>query len=91
MTAAYAPERKTERLELRVSRSVKQFIERAVAMSGLAAGDLAFEGARRVLSDLEQLKLTGADRKAFLDAVAKPPAPRAALVDALRAHRKLKR
>ncbi|MGQ0664248.1 MAG: type II toxin-antitoxin system TacA family antitoxin [Pseudomonadota bacterium] len=80
-------ERKTERLELRVAWSAKQVIQRATAVSGLAAGDLAYEGARRVLEDHERMVLTGADRKAFLDAVVKPPEPTDRLVAALRRHR----
>ncbi len=82
-------ERKTERLELRVAPSVRKLIEQATAVSGLAAGDLAYEGARRVLADHDRLLLVGADRDAFLAAVARPPRPTARLVAALRAHRKL--
>src|SRR5438132_13730960 len=76
-------ERKTARMELRVAPSVRRLIERATAISGLAAGDLAYEGARRVLEDHERMVLRGADREAFLKAVSEPPpAPR--LVAALR-------
>jgi hypothetical protein len=46
-----AREQKTERMELRVALSVRKTIERATAVSGLAAGDLAYEGARRILED----------------------------------------
>jgi uncharacterized protein (DUF1778 family) len=82
-------ERKTERLELRVSRSVRRLIEEASAVSGLAAGDLAYEGARRVLEDHERMVLRGADRELFLEAVAHPPRPKPKLIAALRAHGKL--
>ena len=82
-------ERKTERLELRVAPSVRRLIEQATALSGLAAADLAYEGARRVLADHDRQLLVGADREAFLKAVARPPRPAAKLVAALRAHRKL--
>lgn len=82
-------EHKTQRLELRVAPSVRKVIEQAIAVSGLAAGDLAYEGARRVLEDHERMTLAGADREAFLAAVAKPPRPAPRLVAALRAHRKL--
>jgi hypothetical protein len=47
----------------------KESIRRAMAVSGLTAGDLAYEGARRVLDEHERMLLTGADRDAFLDAV----------------------
>lgn len=84
-------EHKTERIELRVAPSVRRVIDQAIAITGLAAGDLAFEGARRVLEDHERLLLSGADREVFLEAVARPPRPNARLVAALRAHGKLAR
>jgi uncharacterized protein (DUF1778 family) len=77
-------ERKTERLELRVAPSVRSMIERATAVSGLAAGDLAYEGARRVLEEHERMVLRGADAEAFLRAVASPSPPSDRLVAALR-------
>ena len=82
-------ELKRERLELRVGRSAKQLIQRAIAVSGLTAGDLAYEGARRVLDEHERMLLTGADREAFLDAVMNPPAPTRKLIAALKRHRDL--
>lgn len=84
-----AQERKTERMELRVAPLVKRVIRRAMAVSGLAAGDLAYEGARRVLEDHERMVLTGADRDVFLEAIRNPPAPTPALIKALRRHREL--
>ena len=68
---------------------MRRLIERATAVSGLAAGDLALEGARRILEEHERLVLRGEDQEAFLKAVAHPPAPAARLVAALRSHRKL--
>lgn len=82
-----APEHKTERMELRVAPSVRKLIERATAISGLAAGDLAREGARRVLEDHERMVLRGADRDVFLEAVSHPPPPAPRLIAALRRHR----
>jgi len=82
-------ERKTERLELRVSPYARRLIAKATAVSGLAAGDLACEGARRVLEDHDRMILRGADRETFLNAVANPPRPSGRLVAALRKHRKL--
>ena len=76
---------------MRVAPSVRRVIEAASAISGLAAGDLAYEGARRVLEDHERMRLTGADREVFLEAVARPPRPKARLVAALRAHGKLQK
>jgi uncharacterized protein (DUF1778 family) len=80
-------ERKTARMELRVAPSVREIILRATALSGLAAGDLAYEGARRILEDHERLVLRGTDRDAFLKAVANPPPPAPRLIAALRRHR----
>jgi len=87
---ASTTERKTQRLELRVAPSVRKVIERATAISGLAAGDLAYEGARRILEEHERMVLRGEDREVFLEAVASPPRPTARLVAALRAHNKLR-
>jgi len=58
-----------------------------MAVSGLTAGDLAYEGARRVLDEHERMVLVGADRDAFLKAVLDPPEPTEKLVAALRRHR----
>ena len=80
-------ENKTARLELRLAPSAKQLIQRAMSITGLTAGDLAYEGARRVLDEHERMVLTGADREAFLEAVRNPPEPTDVLVAALRRHR----
>jgi uncharacterized protein (DUF1778 family) len=82
-------ELKRERIELRVAGSAKELIKRAMAVSGLTAGDLAYEGARRVLDEHQRMVLTGRDRDVFLEAVANPPAPAKKLVAALRRHRQL--
>src|SRR5436305_3177438 len=82
-----ARELKKERIELRVAPSAKELIQRAMAVSGLTAGDLAYEGARRVLDEHERMVLVGADRDAFLAAVLDPPEPTEKLVAALRRHR----
>lgn len=91
MAAAPKPapprELKKERLELRLAPSAKALIQQAIAVSGLTAGDLAYEGARRVLDEHERMVLSGAARDAFLDAVRDPPKPAGRLVDALRRHR----
>jgi uncharacterized protein (DUF1778 family) len=75
MGAARRREQKTERMELRVAPSVRKLIQRAPAVSGLAAGDLAYEGARRILEEHERMVLRGADREVFLKAVSNPPPP----------------
>lgn len=82
-------ELKKERIELRVGASARELIQRAMTISGLTAGDLAYEGARRVLDEHQRMVLTGADRDAFLDAIVNPPAPADKLISALRRHKKL--
>lgn len=79
-------ETKSERLELRVTPSAKRLIQQAAAVSGLSAADLAYEGARRILSEHEHMELTEADRKIFLEALLSPPKPSARLVSALKRH-----
>jgi uncharacterized protein (DUF1778 family) len=82
-------ELKKERLELRVAPSAKQLIQRAMAVSGLTAGDLAYEGARRVLDEHERMELVGADRDAFFAAVMNPPEPTEKLRAAMKRHREI--
>ncbi|HEY2134937.1 MAG TPA: DUF1778 domain-containing protein [Xanthobacteraceae bacterium] len=82
-------EYKTERLELRVAPSAKKVIQQAMSITGLAAGDLAYEGARRLLDEHQRMALVGADRDAFLAAIARPPRPSRRLVQALKRHRDL--
>ncbi len=82
-------ELKKERIELRVAASAKELIQRAMKVSGLTAGDLAYEGARRILDEHQRMVLTDADRNAFLDAVLNPPEPTDKLIAALRRHRQL--
>lgn len=84
-----AREIKRERIELRVGASAKKLIQRAMAVTGLTAGDLAYEGARRVLDEHERMVLTGADREAFFEALMNPPEPSEKLIAALRRHRDL--
>jgi len=80
---------KRERIELRIGASAKELIQRAMAVTGLTAGDLAYEGARRVLDEHERMVLTGADREAFFQALMNPPEPSEKLIAALRRHRDL--
>ncbi len=81
-------QRKAARMELRLTVSSKKMIDRAVALSGLAAGDLAYEAARRIVEDHDRFVLRDADREAFLEAVAKSPAPAGRLIAALARHRR---
>ena len=80
-------EPKRERMELRVTRSAKALIQRAVAVSGLSAGDLAYEGARQVLASHEHMELVGANAEAFLKALDEPPEANERMVEAVRRYR----
>ena len=82
-------ELKRERIELRVAGSTKQVIQRAMAVSGLTAGELAYEGARRVLDEHERMVLSSRDREVFLAALLNPPEPSKRLIAAFKRHRAL--
>jgi len=81
-------ERKTARMELRLTPSSKKVIDRAVSLSGLAAGDLAYDAARRILEEHERFALQDVDRDAFVEAITNPPKPVPRLVAAFTRHRK---
>jgi uncharacterized protein (DUF1778 family) len=82
-------EYKSQRLELRLAPSAKRVIQQAMSVTGLAAGDLAYEGARRLLDEHQRMVLVGADRDAFLAALERKPRPAPRLVEALKRHRRL--
>ena len=82
-------EYKTQRLELRLAPSAKKVIQQAMSVTGLAAGDLAYEGARRILDEHQRMVLSGADRDAFLAAVGRKSDPSPRLVEALKRHHHL--
>jgi Uncharacterized protein conserved in bacteria len=82
-------EYKSQRLELRLAPSAKKVIQQAMSVTGLAAGDLAYEGARRLLDEHQRMVLSGADRDAFLAAIGRTPDPSPRLVEALKRHRHL--
>jgi uncharacterized protein (DUF1778 family) len=79
----------SEKLEVRVAPSAKRVICEAMLVTGLTAGDLAYEGARRVLDEHRRMALADADSKALLAALERKPRPAARLVEALRRHRRL--
>jgi uncharacterized protein (DUF1778 family) len=82
-------EYKSQRLELRIAPSAKKMIQQAMSVTGLAAGDLAYEGARRLLDEHQRMVLSGADRDAFLAAIGRTPDPSPRFVEALKRHRNL--
>lgn len=78
--------RKTERIELRVTPSVREVIQRASAISGLTPGDLAYQTALRIVEEHEVLHLRGEAACEFADALLNPPQPADALTAAFRRH-----
>jgi uncharacterized protein (DUF1778 family) len=80
-------ERKTARMELRLTSSSKKVIEHAISLSGLTPGDLAYEAARRVIDDHERFVLRGADREVFFKALENPPKPTPDLIRAFKRYR----
>jgi uncharacterized protein (DUF1778 family) len=76
----------SQRLELRVAPSAKKVIQQAMSVSGLSAGDLAYEAARRILDEHQRMVLAGADRDAFLTEIGRKPDPSPRLVEALKRH-----
>jgi uncharacterized protein (DUF1778 family) len=87
--ASQKREFKTQRLELRLAPSAKKLIHQAMSVTGLAAGDLAYEGARRLLDEHQRMVLLGADRDAFIAAIDRNAEPAPRLVEALKRHRRL--
>jgi uncharacterized protein (DUF1778 family) len=73
----------------RLTPSAKDVIRQAMAVTGLAAGDLAYKGARRLLDEHQRMVLLGADRDAFIAAIERVGEPPARLVEALKRHRRL--
>jgi uncharacterized protein (DUF1778 family) len=82
-------EYKSARLELRLAPSAKKLIQQAMSITGLAASDLAYEGARRLLDEHQRMILSGADRDAFLAAIGRTPDPSSRLIKTLKRHRHL--
>jgi uncharacterized protein (DUF1778 family) len=89
-TQKTTPERKSERMELRMTPTARDAIERAMAFSGLSAGDLAYEGARRIIEEHERMVLADADRDLLVQALLKPPNPAPRLVAAMKRRNAIK-
>ncbi len=68
-----------ERLEARISSAKKSVLKNAAALSGISLTDFvvnsAYEAAKRVVKEYEQLNLTEVDRKIFIQALLNPPNP----------------
>ncbi len=85
-------ERKQERVNVRLSSSVKKTLEYAAAVSGRSVSDFivssALSAAHEAIEDHERMKLIAEDREVFMQALLKPPAPNKALRDAAKSHKK---
>lgn len=86
-------ERKRERVNVRLSPSVKSTLEFAAAVSGRSVSDFivssALRAAHETIADHERMKLIAEDREVFMQALLKPPAPNKALRDAAKRHKKI--
>jgi uncharacterized protein (DUF1778 family) len=78
----------TDRLEMRLAPEDKKLLARAAQLEGVKVSDFvlvpAVKRARRVIAEAEQITTSAQGYKDVLDALAKPPRPTRALVDALR-------
>ncbi len=79
------------RLEARVTNEQKALLQRAAAILGRSLSDFlvssAQETATRVIQEHETIRLSKADRTAFVTALLKPPVPSARLAKAAKAYR----
>lgn len=82
-----------DRVTARIPHANRLIIERAAAVYGATINQFivqsALDRAGEILQREELLRLSERDSKTFLDALENPPAPAAALVDALEAHGRL--
>jgi uncharacterized protein (DUF1778 family) len=83
---------KTARLEIRVTPSQKELIERAAAVDGRSTTDFVFSAAQaaanRTLREYEQMSLMERDREVFVAALLNAPKPSNRLKAAARRHKK---
>jgi len=86
-------ERKQERVNVRLSLSVKKTLEYAAAVSGRSVSDFivssTLSAAHETIEDHERMKLIAEDREVFMQALLNPPAPNKALRDAVKRHKKI--
>lgn len=91
MALARATKTKAERLEARVTREQKNTFERAAEIRGLTVTDFvvtsAHQAAKEAIRESEVLSLRDHAREVFVNAVLNPPAPTAAMREAVRRYR----
>lgn len=70
---------KTARLEARVSADEKKLFQQAAALQGQSMTEFLvnsiYDAAKRTVQEHEMMELSASDRKAFVSALLKPPAP----------------
>jgi uncharacterized protein (DUF1778 family) len=80
------------RLEARVSRVQKDLLQRAAALSGRTLSEFvvasAQEAAAKVIQDHDTIRLTNAEKVAFVKTLLNPPTPGARLRKAAAAYKK---
>ena len=83
---------RVERLGFRLDEETKNLIERAAHLSRRKVSDFCVtalvDTAHRTIAEHETLVLSDRDRKAFFDALVKPPQPSKRLVRALAEHKR---
>jgi uncharacterized protein (DUF1778 family) len=86
------PTRST-RLEARISPDALAVVKRAAEMQGRSVSDFvvaaAQDAAQRAIAEVQVVRLSIADQRAFATALTEPPAPVPALRRAKEAHRRL--
>lgn len=81
-----------ERLEARISSGKKSVLKNAATLSGISLTDFvvnsAYEAAKRVINEYEQLHLTKADRDIFIQALLNPLQPSKKLNEAVQRYKR---
>lgn len=76
-------ENRSERIQARSTKRIKDKLERAAALQGVSLSDFlisaGLEQANKTLQTDEQLELSAHDSRAFAEALLNPPAPNEAL------------
>lgn len=89
---AQNPTRST-RIEARISPDALAVVKRAAEMQGRSVSDFvvaaAQDAAQKAIADVQVVRISLADQRAFAEALAHPPAPTPALRRAKEAHRRL--
>ena len=83
--------RRTARLEVRITPEQKDLFSRAAALAGRSLSDFvvahAYDAATRTVREHEGMLLSASDRKIFVSALLNPPAPGARLRKAARRYK----